>query len=227
VAVAGGQGSGFTALSRVQFFPADSAKLDGTQLITERRNFTLVALPDGTLAAIGGFDKDLRPLDTTEVLAPAPGQRWQSGPKLLRPRAHHRSVLLDDGTIVVIGGLTDDGQGGLVASDSIERLDLAAGRSVDSGVRLNRRRWAHSATRLDDGRILVVGGFAERPTGAPLSFADVVDLERRTVGERRLRRRRAGHTATRLRSGFVLIAGGITGNQAAEFPAQDAEVFVY
>ena len=63
VAVAGGQGSGLTALSRVQFFPFDDTRLDGTQMATERRNFALVALPDGTLVAIGGFDKDLRPLE--------------------------------------------------------------------------------------------------------------------------------------------------------------------
>jgi len=79
-------------------------------------------------------------------------------------------------------------------------------------------RFGHTATRLDDGRILIVGGM-RRITTVPeiLDTAEIFDpktgTHRSIIGPggrtQVLNAGRAFHTATKLRSGNVLITGGI------------------
>ena len=83
----------------------------------------------------------------------------------------------------------------------------AATGSLEPTGTTNDPRFAHTATLLSDGRVLVAGGL-ERD-GVPLSSAEVYEPESGTfarVGSMRLRR--VGHTATLLRDGTVLITGG-------------------
>jgi anti-sigma factor RsiW len=71
----------------------------------------------------------------------------------------------------------------------------------------NAPRFAHTATRLSDGRVLVVGGL-ERD-GVPLKTAEIYEPARGTFTDAgSMSSRRVGHTATLLRDGSVLIAGG-------------------
>lgn len=71
-------------------------------------------------------------------------------------------------------------------------------------------RATHSATRLNDGRVLIAGGFREEGTHEiPLASAEIFDPTTNTftpTGD--LHDARSGHTATLLASGEVLIAGG-------------------
>lgn len=70
---------------------------------------------------------------------------------------------------------------------------------------LNAVRAYHTATTLADGRVLVLGGYSEGPTGA----AELYDPETGTwmlTGS--LNVARINHTATLLNDGRVLVAGG-------------------
>src|SRR5207247_2277436 len=64
----------------------------------------------------------------------------------------------------------------------------------------------HTATRLADGRVLVVGGST---SSAILASAEIYDPASGTwTATNRMSRGRVGHTATGLADGRVLVAGG-------------------
>ena len=100
---------------------------------------------------------------------------------------------------------------GLAASTSIA---CARGRSdvVRPATHLAEPRASHTTTPLDDGRLLVVGGFRKGPDGHSQLYAattEIIDPARRTViAGPRLRHARAGHAALPLVDGRILVVGG-------------------
>jgi len=143
------------------------------------------------------------------------------------PRAFHTATSLDDGTVLLIGGLTPLDDHGGKATPTIERFFPASKKIQQLDSSLQFERWAHTATLLADGRVLVVGGFSENKEGSPLRSVEAIRFFRGGGEEiqpvANLIEPRAGHAATRLRSGMLLITGGLTGVK----PSQTAEVFIY
>jgi hypothetical protein len=76
------------------------------------------------------------------------------------PRTDHSATLLADGTVAVIGGY-DEGPDGDGVLRSVERWDPLT-RSFTEAESLEHGRTRHTATLLEDGRVLVVGGIRER-----------------------------------------------------------------
>ncbi len=74
--------------------------------------------------------------------------------------------------------------------------------------RMTVPRATQTATKLDDGRILIVGGFGTDTDGDPGSTEFFDPTSRRFEAGPRLTSPRYGHSATRLADGRVLIAGG-------------------
>ncbi len=81
---------------------------------------------------------------------------------------------------------------------------------------MHETRASHTATVLQDGRVLITGGFKKAPDGhSQISSLTAELFDPRTESFIRtgdMNVRRAGHTATLLPSGKVLVAGGFTGN---------------
>jgi hypothetical protein len=76
---------------------------------------------------------------------------------------------------------------------------------------LNTARYAHTATALPDGRVLIAGGMERDRT--PVGTAEIYDPatgQFTVIG--RLTTNRIGHTATLLRDGRVLLVGGSGGS---------------
>ena len=74
---------------------------------------------------------------------------------------------------------------------------------------LNHKRYAHSATLLRDGKVLVAGGFDLQLAGQASS--ELYDPDKGTWSDTPpLKTGRAGHTATMLCDGRVLVAGGLS-----------------
>lgn len=140
-------------------------------------------------------------------VAPAP-ERVSAQP--LRPRAAHTASLLPDGRVLLAGGCSDDGCS-TADRDQPSTEFYQPGRGFVPGPPMLHPRDGHSATTLNDGRILIVGGFAREGT-APITAAELFDPATATfrpagtvnVG-------RGAHTATLLHDGRVLIAGGWIG----------------
>ena len=102
--------------------------------------------------------------------------------------------------ILVAGGFG----GGEDAHATTELFDPAAGRFLPAA-RMGSARQSHTATRLQDGRVLIAGGF----TTDSLSSAELYDpLADRFEPTGSLTTARSGHTAVPLKDGRVLIVGG-------------------
>jgi len=90
---------------------------------------------------------------------------------------------------------------------------LVAGCGGDSGVidtgvaSMGQGRWGHTATLLEDGRLLVVGG--DETFRKPSATAEIYDLTGMWSSAGSMVEKRAGgHTATLLTDGRVLVVGG-------------------
>jgi galactose oxidase-like protein len=88
-------------------------------------------------------------------------------------------------------------------------------------------RAAHTATLLEDGRVLLAGGFMSEPTGTPVALAEIFDPLSGSVSvveEPSLRTPRAFHTATLLPGSKVLLAGGQVESVEGSLPLRSAQV---
>jgi N-acetylneuraminic acid mutarotase len=108
---------------------------------------------------------------------------------------------LSDGKVLVVGGWSS---GDNLAS--AELYDPDTGK-WNASARLNGPRSGHTATRLKDGKVLIVGGYGQ--TGRALNGAELYDPDTRTWSATgSLNAPRFSHTATLLENGKVLVAAG-------------------
>lgn len=123
------------------------------------------------------------------------------------PRAVHQATLLADGRVLFTGGCSTSECGGVEQAAVSELFDPATGR-IKAGPTLAVPRLSHTATLLNDGRVLVVGGYSgegEPPTASIEVFDPTTDAFT-TLGS--LQNARADQTASLLPDGRVLVAGG-------------------
>ncbi|MBE8399497.1 galactose oxidase [Leptospira borgpetersenii serovar Tarassovi] len=131
----------------------DTQHINANSMNTPRGGHVLTVLADGRILASGGtlFVGDTR----SEIYNPATGQWTETGP--IQPsRIYHTATRLNDGRVIVIGGIgSTDTEITTISSTLI--YNPQTDQWVD-GPPLNQSRNAHTATLLQDGRLLVVGG---------------------------------------------------------------------
>ena len=167
----------------------------------------------GQLAPAAGFEFE-GPVETDR--APASGL-----PPAGDERSSHSATLLADGSVLVAGGeRTIDGRRDVLDSAELYSSSFTGFQPLPA---LRAARFAHTAVRLLDGRVLVAGGFGS--DGAAIASTELFEPGLRAfVSGPDLREARGGHTATLLSDGRVLIAGGSRADDR-ERASDDLEIY--
>jgi len=135
---------------------------------------------------------------------------WSYTGSLNTARTEHTATLLQNGKVLVAGGNGSDGNHIPLSLNSAEVYDPATEMWSNTG-NLNIGRVAPIATLLQNGKVLVAGGYNFVAFQGPidLSSAELYDPATGTwsyTGS--LNTARRGPTATLLQNGKVLVAGG-------------------
>ena len=134
----------------------------------------------------------------------AQAQSWSQTGSLATGRFGHTSTLLANGKVLVVGGRICTGSN-CTEFSSAEVYDPATGLWSAAG-NMSVPRHAHVSVRLQNGKVLVAGGFSGATTWNSAELYDPETGLWSPVGN--LAAPRAFATATLLASGKVLVAGG-------------------
>jgi hypothetical protein len=131
-------------------------------------------------------------------------------------REFHTATLLANGKVLVAGGAVEADEFSCIAGkDSAELYDSALGTFASTGTMTNRR-YAQTSTLLQNGEVLITGGFSFDSTDCEIADTSPglasSEIYHPSNGSFALTgsmaEERGGHTATLLTNGKVLIAGG-------------------
>lgn len=186
------------------------------------RTPTVTLLHNGLVLIVGGGTVSTG----VELFDPATRTFRRSQARTWLPLLGHTATLLRDGRVLLAGGgyLTDGRLGfGSFGDDTLAVYDPAADQ-VHIVAHMNAQRMHHTATLLEDGRVLLAGGVSQNIGGfhvwrTPSSSVDLFDPATNTVTAMpAMRTTRVHHSATLLPDGQVFLFGGLPGD-AAEVPA--------
>jgi len=181
-------------------------------MITGRNLHTATRLPTGEVLIAGGFSV-AGYLATTELFDPATNSFHSSG-SMAEARRQHTATLLNNGKVLIAGGFGLDPTGANTLS-SAELYDLATGTFSSAGT-MSTVRTGHTASLLNDGRVLISGGntlCTANVCGFINAFATAELYDPATnafSGTGGMATARFQHTATVLPSGLIVISGGQT-----------------
>ncbi len=207
VLVAGGHTSGSGVVNSAELFDpvANTWRLLPNTMADSRADFTLSQLIDGNVLVVGG-DNGSGPVSSVEKFDFVTGVfKYESS--LITARTAHAASVLKDGRVFVTGGSAVAPDGSRIALTSTEIYDPKL-TFISAGPKLNVRRYAHSATTLIDGTVLLAGG---NNGAADLASIEICDpaANTLTLSSAHLATARSGHIALLLpNNNGVLIAGG-------------------
>lgn len=181
-----------------------------------RTGHTATLLKDGKVLIVGGGD------NSAELYDPENGTFSVTGPPVTG-RLNASATLLADGRVLIVGGLglTAGPDGHLPLLNTAEIFDPATGTFNSTGTMVQARQ-QHIATLLEDGRVLIAGGYFDY-----ICFTASAELFDPATGMFSstgfMLSERVGHTTTLLASGEVLVVGGSNGcaPDAADDPPWD------
>ena len=206
VLVAGGYNGDY--LSSVEVYDPAARRFRAAGALKEGRSgHTATLLPDGRVLFAGGVGSGWTFLSSAELYDPRTGRSEAVGPMSV-PRESHTATLLADGRVLVIGGHTGRRRD-MEVHASAEVFSPAKRRFTTIG-RLVTPRHKHDAVRLDDGRVLIVGG-ADRTDRVHFATTEIyhAGAGRFEPGPRmRYARYKIAGAAMLLRDGDVLVASG-------------------
>jgi hypothetical protein len=190
---------------------------------TPRSGHTATLLENGKVLILGGGDT------SAELFDPTSGTFTPTG-STTTPRYGATATLLANGKVLLTGGF-GPGTSSLTRLNSAELYDPSTGTFSATGSMADARI-LHTATLLNDGKVLITGGTRDGGGGgAAIASAELYDPPTGTFSPTgSMNTDRAQHTATLLTNGEVLIAGGWNGHRAdaADDPPWDplfAELF--
>ena len=219
------EATGYVGLSSIEVYDAGTGTF--TEIVGDSGNgifgHTATLMPNGQVLLAGGFVNSVwdyggsTSSNGAGLYDSATGQFSGTG-NMMASRGDHTATLLANGKVLIAGGADQDPTG----------TGLASAELYDPGTRTFTQtgsmavgRFVHTATKLQDGRVLIVGGVL-RSASDPIATAEIYDPATgifTMTGAMATARER--HTATLLADGRVLIVGGTT------FTGTTATVEVY
>jgi WD40 repeat protein len=155
VLITGGE-SNLDSFSTAELFDPTTGTFTATGSMTEARaGHSATLLNNGKVLVTGGINSNDDISTTAEVFDPASGTFSTVSP-MTSGHAFHTATLLDDGTVLVAGGFplpNSSGNGSVIA----ELFDPATHLFARTGS-LGTGRFFHTATKLNNGEVLVTGG---------------------------------------------------------------------
>jgi N-acetylneuraminic acid mutarotase len=176
-----------------------------------------VLLNEGRVLVTGGsVNEGISPggrtsLRNTQLYDPI-ADGWSSAGAMNSARSGHTATLLPDGSVLVVGGDSSSGSGPSFPLASTERYTAHNGQ-WSAAAALAQSRAFHTATRLADGRVLVVGGVTGGASGYSTETVATAEIFDPATGNwssaAAMATPRVFHTATLLGDGRVLVFGGL------------------
>ncbi len=202
VLIAGGNGPDSSACDI--FDPRNAQWALARPMEIGRYDHTMTLLPDGRVLVVGAPSRSF--FNTAEIYDPrtntwAPPLTIIGGARY----APTATLLPESGDVLIAGGGAADG-----ITESTERFNHARNEFVTS-TPMSTYRHAHTATRLPNGEVLIVGGYGGRLHADIERYDPVTDTWKHGAPMFSARTR---HAAALLLDGRVLVVGGIDDNQA-------------
>ncbi len=214
----GGQGpdiiDGYWVVDQAELFDPETQSFSRAGTIS-RDSHTATMLPSGDVLIAGGevgWDPtgnacgNPGPIDSTtaEIYQASSGQFVPTG-SMLGAREGHQATLLNDGRVLITGGIYSlPSEPWWRPLSESEVFDPATGTFAAVG-QMNLARYGHTATLLQNGKVLIAGGGYPYASNTAELF-DPADGKFTSTGNMTVSR--SGHTATLLPNGEVLLAGG-------------------
>jgi Kelch motif len=209
VLLAGGNNSTAAMSAEIYVPTTDSFHATGN-MTTARGAHAAALLLNGKVLIVGGDSVNavfLTP-GTAELFDPSTGAFTATG-NTNYFRGGPTATLLLDGTVLVAGGIEDGGIG-LIDLNSAELYDPNAGTFTLVG-NMTIGRADHTATRLNDGTVLITGGDATHLAEVFSSAQIYTPASRTFVSVGSMAFQRTSHTATLRSTGKVQVIGGTLG----------------
>jgi hypothetical protein len=218
VVVIGGQRSRgtYVPLTTTDVFnPVSGTFTAGPTIGTTRIKAEAIAIDANRVLITGGAEDYNLAYNSAVIVDLAGGTSAAAANTMTARRLFHQTVPITTGAnagkIAVIGGFNGPIPYGVPtwqSTTSVDLFDGATNRFTAYTASLRTPRGLFTATPLQDGKILIVGGYDAATTTA-LASAEIFDPVAGTITfTGSMSRARWGHSATRLANGMVLVVGG-------------------
>ena len=202
-------------LFTAELFDPSTGTFTATGAMSNRRSeHTATLLANGKVLLAGGTVGN-----AAELFDPATGSFTATGDLIVGGRWACTATLLNDGTVLIAGGRDSEDVWDAFPLNDAELFNPATGTFTATGG-MTQFRYAHAAALLNNGQVLLTGGFNGNPVPDTELYNPITRSFSRTGT---MATPRAEHTATLLDDGTVLVAGGFSYYAPGAFSS--AEVF--
>lgn len=135
--------------------------LSAGSLATARKAHTATLLQNGLILVAGGYNGTNTVYSSAELYNPLTGQSQTVSSSMNSPRVYHTATLLKNGKVLIVGGSSGVGNA-YTYLNSAEIFDPSTNSFAAAG-NLNLARARHTASLLQNGKVLVTGGQDDNP----------------------------------------------------------------
>jgi N-acetylneuraminic acid mutarotase len=174
VLVMGGVNGAGMVLNAELYDPASNTWSSAGSIVTGRVRFTVTLLSNGKVLIAGGSAGSGSALSSAELYDPATNS-WSSAGSMVTPRDSATATLLGNGKVLVAGGCALGYTSGF--QSSAELYDPLT-NTWSATASMATARDHHKATLLNNGKVLVAGGWNGSSSGGfftPLSSTELYD----------------------------------------------------